>query len=101
MDLYLNFCIFYRSNTAQRSQALLLCPVQQHLHREKTELQTHIWLSSFSKRIRISIRVADLDPHYFWKLDPDHPDPHYSEKKLDPDPHAHYSEKLDPDPHPH
>jgi hypothetical protein len=32
---------------------------------------------------QVSSRVSDLDPHFFWKLDPD---PHESEK-LDPDPH--------------
>jgi hypothetical protein len=30
-------------------------------------------------RETILIRVADLDPHYFWKLDPD-PDLHKSEQ---------------------
>ncbi len=38
-------------------------------------------------KLSLFFRVADPDPHYFWKLDPD-PDPQKSEK-LDPDPDPH------------
>jgi hypothetical protein len=47
------------------------------LNSEEQKLQHRFWI-----RIRIPI-----DPHYFWKLDPNQ-DPHLS-KKLDPDAGPH------------
>jgi hypothetical protein len=49
-------------------------------------------------KLNLLFRVADLDPRYFGKLDPDlH---HFG--KLDPNPDPHQSQKQDPpDLHPH